>query len=181
MPKNYAIGFTVSKKTNTLTPATKKQLQRINEKKENINARIALYDELQDCNFYTDPDNSDNVVDLFENDEWYFLDKQLLEKQLTYSSMSSEDKHKPEIFFPLLYEPFQHSSDQAEEVVRAVIPKYKKAEEALKDAETKLNKFLKKFGERKNKQVENAREEYQQASIKLEMLKWEMTDRKSVV
>ena len=67
LPKNYAIGFTVSKKPNTLTPATKKQLQKIHEKKENINARIALYDELHDCNIYTDPEDSDNVVDLFED------------------------------------------------------------------------------------------------------------------
>ncbi len=177
-PKNYAIGFSVAKKPNTLTPATKKRLQAIQEKKSVIDARKKQYDEFQECDLATDSEGSDNVVDLFEDDEWYFIDKQLLNKQLP-ASMTSEDKHKPEVYLPLLYDPFQHSSKEAETIVQNLIkPKFEKAKNAFTDAETKLNRLLKRYGDRKSKLVEKAREEYTDALIKKEMLNWEMTGQK---
>jgi hypothetical protein len=178
-PKNYAIGFAVTKKPISLTPAMKKHLNRVQVKKEVIDARKALFDKWEECNFAEDSSDEENIVDLFEdNDPWYFLDKQLLDKELP-ESLTLEEKHKPEIFLPLLYEPFQHNSRKAEEVVKAVIlPKYEKAKRSLTEATDKLNRLLKRFGDRKNNKIVQAREEYEKAAIVEEMLKWEMTGQK---
>ena len=93
--------------------------------------------------------------------------------------MSLEEKHKSGIYKPLLYKPFQRSTKKAENIVKKLMePKLDKAKEDLEAIDKKLNKLLEKYSNRKNKQVESAREEWITATVKKEMLEWEITGQK---
>ena len=177
-PKNHAIGFSAPKQPKTLTADRKKELQKIQEKKDNLNARIAYYDKIHNAHSDGD-DEDDNLLHLFPNDEWYFLDKQLLEHEEAVKSKSADERHRPGIYKPLLYKPFQRSKKKAEDIVEKLIqPKLDQAIEDLADIDKKLKKLLEKYGNRKNKQVENAREEWVTATVKKQMLEWEITGQK---
>ncbi len=108
-PRNFAVGFSVNKAPRTLTEATKKHLQRVQIKKDKLDARIALFDKLQECNDEINKEDliEEPIIDFYINDERYFINKKLKD-----SSLSEKEKNQPNVFLPKLYNRYQHSKNQ---------------------------------------------------------------------
>ena len=178
-PKNFATGFRVKKLPKTMSNSRKKQLRAEMEKKEKrnekLNEKLLFFNDLHDVDDLFVAEDTDNLVDLYSDNEWHFVDTS---KRIP-KSISGDARREMENFFPHMYATFQRDKKSAEEIVKEQIqPIFIKAEKKEKEAKEKLEKLLIKYGHQKHHIVDKANEEFKQAFVEREMLHQEMTGQK---
>jgi hypothetical protein len=175
-PTNFATGFVVAKTPkNKMSAFEQSMVDKRQKQLEGINNRSKMHDEFKRCYDFDDSEDNENIVDMFIESPYFFIDEKLKKVE----GVEPEKKHDPKVYLPKLYPPHQHNSKKAKEIVDNTIkPDYDKAVKEEKAATISFNKLSKKLGNKRNKQLEKAEEKMIKAIAKKQLLSWELNGQK---
>jgi hypothetical protein len=178
-PQNFVIG-SKTKKSSKLkvrkVPKTQDQLDKkllSKMKITEIEKKEKMYDEFTDAFDFDDPNTDPCFLDdLYTNEPYYFVDKQL--EHLDHN-LTDKEKHQPEKFVSLLYNECQYNEDIAKIIVEQdLLPNYENAKTLEDEKKKKYETLLKKTKDVKSKKLQLAWKEYAAATIQRKIAKFEL-------